>query len=52
MKKLNHNLVEEEDSIKVLENFISVHSQEDEKRLAEIWDILPKRKQILQQIIW
>ena len=26
MKKLNHNLVEEEDSIKVLENFISVDS--------------------------
>ena len=31
----------------MFENFIVVHSQEDENRLAEIRDVLPKRKWVI-----
>ena len=41
------NLIEEEDSSKLLENFIAVNSQEGENLLAEIRDILPKRKRVI-----
>ena len=36
MKKMNRNLIEEEDSSELLENFIAVHRQEGENRSSEI----------------
>ena len=41
------NLIEEEDSNELLENFIAANSQEGENLLAEIRDILPKGKQVI-----
>ena len=43
----NRNLVEEEDSSELLENFLAVHSQEGENWLSEIRDIFPKRKRAI-----